>query len=77
MRLHDQFRPILVKPAAAIAIANVNKIHRPVVFAAPITILNPVPGGIDKHDAPRTQQRHHPPVTHSDIPIDVVAVTVG
>jgi hypothetical protein len=39
MRVHRQTRAFLVKPAAAVTIMQLNKIHGPVVFIGPFAFL--------------------------------------
>ena len=40
VRLHHQPRPVLVEPSASVTISDFNEIHRPVVFAGPVSFLD-------------------------------------
>jgi len=76
MRLHHQPRALLMEPPATISIAQLHEVHRSVMLSRPIAVIDPVYGRIHQHDAPRTQQRHHSPVGHSDISVDMMAIAV-
>src|SRR5882762_9181695 len=76
MRLHHQPRALLMEPPATISIAQLHEVHRSVMLSRPIAVIDPVYGRIHQHDAPRTEQRHHSPVAHADIPIDVMTIGV-
>jgi hypothetical protein len=76
MRLHHQFRTVLMEPSAAVTIMHFNEIHRPVMFRRPVGVIDFAHGGIQKHDAPWTQQRHHAPVAGPNISVQVMAVAV-
>ena len=53
--LHHQPSAVLMKPAAAIAGADIYKIHGAVMLCGPVTVLDLVFGGIDQHDAAGAQ----------------------
>ncbi len=40
MRLHEQARAVLMKPATAVPVAQLDKIHGTVVFIGPIVVLD-------------------------------------
>ena len=75
--LHDQFPPVLVKPAAAIACPDVNKVHGAVMLRGPVAVLNLVFRGVDQDDAAGPQYRRHAAVSGADVSINVMTMTVG
>src|SRR5438445_1825509 len=65
-----------MKPPATVSIAHFHEVHRPIVLGRPIAVVDLAHRPVHQHDAPRTQQRHHSPVGHPDVPIDVTTVAV-
>jgi len=76
MRLHHQPRAFLMEPSTAIPASHFDEIDGPVMLCDPIPIIDFPYRPIYQHDAPRPQQRHHSPVAHADISIEVLALAV-
>src|ERR1700676_2627290 len=77
MRLHQQTRAVLVKPSAAVAFMQLDKIHGPVVFIGPVVVFNAAHGGIHENHAAGTEERYHAPVRQADIPITMAGIAIG
>ena len=52
MRLHKQARPVLLKPSATIAVAQLDKIHGAVVFIGPVVVLDAANADIHENYTP-------------------------
>lgn len=72
MRLQDE--PVFIKsaPAAAVSLANINQINRPLCFAPPVASVYSLPLRVHQNQRARPQQRLHPMVRKPH-----VSVTVG
>jgi len=76
MRLHHQSRAFLMEPSAPITASHFDEIHGPVMLRDPIPIIDFPHRPVYQHDAPWPQQRHHSPVAHADISIEVLTMSV-
>src|ERR1700721_1408751 len=77
MWLHKQARPVLLEPATAVALAQLDEVHGPVIFVAPVVVLNAAYADIDEHHAARPQHGYHAAVRQSDISIAVTGIAIG
>ncbi|HXJ40871.1 MAG TPA: hypothetical protein VNH18_16440 [Bryobacteraceae bacterium] len=74
--LHQQAGAMLMKPSASVTVANLDKIHRPVVFVGPIVVFDASHADIYENHTARTQQGHHPPVRQSNVPVPMVGISI-
>jgi hypothetical protein len=75
--LHHENGTILVKPSTAITVSNINKVHRPVVFACPTVFLDLVDGIVHQNDTAGAKKRDHPPVFQADKSVTIAPVAIG
>src|SRR5277367_453757 len=76
MRLHEQTRAVLVKPATAVALAQFDKIHGAIVFIAPIVVFDAARGNVDENYAAGAQERRHSAVGETDVSITMPGTSV-
>jgi hypothetical protein len=77
MGLHEQARAILLKPTAAVALAQFDKIHGAVVFVGPIIVFDAPHRDVDQDDATRAQDGRHAAIRQPDVTITVPGISVG
>ena len=77
MGLHEQARAILMEPTTTVAVAQLDKIHRPVVFIGPVVIFDAAYADIHKNYAAGTQYRHHASVRQPNISVAVAGIAIG
>src|SRR5580704_5335961 len=77
MRLHKQAHPVLLKPSATIAVAQLDKIHGAIVFIGPVVVFDAPNADIHENYTTRAQQGHHAAVRRADVSITLSGTAIG
>lgn len=77
MRLEDKPIAVAMEPGAAVSLAYIHKIERPIVFGSPAFVFDVLDARIDQHDAPGPEEWDHTAVPETDVAVTMVTVSIG